>query len=263
MELNLSSKVVLVCGASQGIGFATAREFANEGASVIICSRNKKRIEQAAKQILQTTNKTVLPFPADLSRTNEIDALISFIHSKFSRVDVLVNNAGGPPPGAYLEFDQQDWKAAFDLTFTSANYLTHQLLPGMVDQQWGRIINLTSITVKQPIDNLVFSNAMRLAVVGWAKTLSNQFGKDGITVNNIATGRIRTERLSKLAETSAKAQGMTSDDIFNGWISQIPVGRLGTPEEIAWMVLYLASEKAGFITGTTISVDGGENKGIF
>jgi 3-oxoacyl-[acyl-carrier protein] reductase len=263
MDLNMISRVALVCGASQGIGLAIAREFASEGANVIICSRDRQRIELAAEQIKIATGKKVFPFVADLTRTDNIDALVTSIKRIHPGVDILINNSGGPLPGQFLNFTQDDWQAAYQLTFASANYLTKQLLPGMIEKKWGRIINLTSVTVKQPIDNLIFSNAMRLALVGWAKTLANQYGKSGITVNNIATGRIQTERLTQLAAHNARTQGTTSEMIFDDWTANIPVARIGSPEEIAWLTLFLASDKAGFITGTTISVDGGENKGIF
>ena len=257
MDLNLKNKVSLVCGASKGLGYAVATELSREGSTTIICSSNEQRINKAAQQIEKETGKTVVAFKSDLADNAQLDGLVDFALSKFSRIDILVNNTGGPPAGFFMDFTEKEWLTAYKLTFSSALYLTKQLLPKMVEQHWGRVINLTSISVKQPIDNLIISNSIRMAVIGWAKTISNQYAKDGITVNNIATGYTLTERVKNLATNIAQQQKITPEQAMANWINSIPANRLAKPEEIAWIVAFLASEKAGYITGTTIPVDGG------
>jgi len=257
MDLNLNNKVALICGASKGLGYATATEFCNEGATVLICSSNEHGLRQAANEIRIETGNEVFPFKADLSDEKQIDVLVDSVLSQFNYVDILVNNTGGPPAGFFMDFSEQEWLAAYKLTFLSAINLSKQLLPKMVERQWGRIINLTSISVKQPIDNLIISNSIRLSIIGWAKTVSNQYANDGITINNIATGYTFTERVTTLADNIAESQNITPEQVIDSWIEKIPAGRLAQPEEIAWMAAFLASEKASYITGTTIPVDGG------
>jgi len=257
MDLGLNEKIAIVCGASQGLGFAAALELAAEGCSVIICSRDKNRIENAAHKIEQETKGKVFPYQVDLSETSQILDFTETVTSKFKRVDVLVNNTGGPAAGYFLEFDELDWQHAFQNTLLSAVTLTKQMLPLMVKKRWGRIINLASITVKQPVANLLLSNSMRMAIIGWAKTLSNQYAKYNITVNNIATGYTLTERLLSLAKNIAQQEDISPREVIDRWTEQIPSKRLANPAEIARVVTFLASEQAGYITGTTIPVDGG------
>lgn len=257
MELKLRDKVALVCGASSGIGYAVATELTREGTTTIICSSHEERINHAAWKIRQETGRDVHPFKADLSVSSQIDALADLSLSKFGSVDVLINNTGGPRAGYFLDFTEEDWNSAFKLTLSSAVHFTKLLLPNMVEQRWGRIINLTSVTVKQPIDNLILSNSIRLAVIGWAKTISNQYATYGITINNIATGYTLTERVKNLAGSVARQKGITPDQAIATWLQAIPAGRLAQPEEIAYLVTFLASEKASYITGVTIPVDGG------
>ena len=262
MDLNLKDKIALICGASRGLGYAVAKELSKEGATTIICSSNEQRINQASQQIQQDTGAKVLPYKSDLRDNMQIDALVDFALSNFNNIDILVNNTGGPPAGYFMDFTENEWLAAYQSTFLSAIYLTKQLLPEMVEQHWGRIINLTSISVKQPIDNLILSNSIRMAIIGWAKTLSNQYAKEGITINNIATGYMLTERVKNLAENAAHDRRITSEQVMAEWIDKIPVGYLAQPQEIAWIVAFLASEKANYITGTTIPVDGGFCQGV-
>ena len=257
MDLNLNNKIALICGASKGLGYATATEFSKEGATVLICSSDEQRINQAADEIRIETGNKVFPFKADLADEKQIDALVDSVLSQFNYVDILVNNTGGPPTGFFMDFTEQEWLAAYKLTFLSVISLSKQLIPKMVERQWGRIINLTSISVKQPIDTLIISNSIRMSIIGWAKTISNQYANDGITINNIATGYTFTERVINLADNIAKNQNISPDQVINSWIEKIPAGRLAQPEEIAWMAAFLASGKASYITGTTIPVDGG------
>jgi 3-oxoacyl-[acyl-carrier protein] reductase len=257
MDLGLNGKIALVCGASRGLGFATARELSREGCTVIICSRDKDRIQQAAKRIETETGGNVFAHPIDLSQTDQVVQSTKLITAELKKIDILVNNTGGPPPGFFMDFSESDWNRAFQGTFLSTVTLTKQLLPLMVQHNWGRIINLQSITVKQPIDDLLLSNSIRMAVVGWAKTLANQYANHNITFNTIATGYTLTERLSDLAKKRAENEHVSVEEIMARWKTKIPMQRLAQPEEIAWLVTFLASEKAAYITGETIAIDGG------
>ncbi|MBD3291176.1 SDR family oxidoreductase [candidate division KSB1 bacterium] len=259
----MSNRNALVCGASRGLGFAIAKELAQEGAHVIICSSNQERIHSAADELGNSTGKEITAFKCNLNEKSDIDNMVDRIMDRFNCIDILVNNTGGPPPGYFMEFDVDDWTNAFNNTFVSAIYLTRQLLPRMEKNSWGRIINLTSITVKQPVDNLLLSNSIRMAIIGWAKTISNQYAKQGITVNNIATGYTLTERVHNLAKSIADDSGITAEQAMQKWIENIPAGRLAQPEEIAATVAFLASERASYITGATIPVDGGFIQSMF
>lgn len=257
MDFGLNGKIALVCGASQGLGLATAKELSREGCTVIICSRDDNRIERAAKRIASRTGGKIFAHQVNLSQTEQIVKFAKLITAEFESIDILVNNTGGPPPGFLMDFNELDWNQAFQGTLLSAVTLTKQLLPLMVQHNWGRVINLQSITVKQPIDDLLLSNSIRLAVVGWAKTLANQYAKFNITINTIATGYTLTERLSDLAKKRAENENVTIETIMDRWKAKIPMQRLAQPKEIAWLVTFLASEKAAYITGATIPVDGG------
>jgi 3-oxoacyl-[acyl-carrier protein] reductase len=257
MDLGLIGKIAIVCGASQGLGFATAMELSKEGCAVIICSRSNDRIQQAATTIESQTGGRVFAHQVDLSQTDQVVQFARLVTSQFHSIDILVNNTGGPPPGFFMDFSESDWSQAFQGILLSAATLTKQVLPLMVKHNWGRIINLQSMTVKQPIDNLLLSNSIRLAVVGWAKTLANQYAKHNITINTIATGYTLTGRLSDLANKRAQNENVSTEQIMDRWKATVPMQRLAQPEEIAWLVTFLASEKAAYITGTTIPVDGG------
>ena len=257
MDLSLTGKRALVCGASQGLGFAVAKELAEEGCDVVICSRDNNRIQNAAQKIEAETGGNVSAKVVDLSCTDEVTGFAETLVKEFDGIDILVNNTGGPPAGFFEDFTESDWLAAFQNTLLSAVTMTRLLVPAMVKNNWGRIINLASLTVKQPVDNLLLSNSIRLALVGWAKTISNQYAKYSITVNNIATGYTLTERLHDLAKNIAEREQIGLDDVMLRWVNQIPARRLAQPKEIASLVAFLASDKAAYINGTTIPVDGG------
>ena len=262
MDLGLKGKVALVGGASRGLGLAAAESLAREGARVIITARSKDQLEAAAARIAQNTGAAVEARPADLSRPGEAAGLARETVRDFGRVDVLVNNAGGPPGGAFLDFSDQDWEAAFQLNLMSAVNLTREVIPGMKERQWGRIINLTSIAVKQPIDGLILSNAIRAGVHGWAKSLANEYAPHGVTVNNVCTGYTLTERVRSLAEARAAQEGITPESVIAGFVASVPMKRLGRPEDLGDLVAYLASEQAGYITGASIPIDGGYYRGL-
>ena len=257
MELGLGNKVALVAAASRGLGFAIAAELAREGASLAMCSRNGASLERAAQAIAAQTGTLPVAIPADVSRPDEVARLVDGAIARFGRIDVLVTNAGGPPAGPFESHDAAAWDAAFRLTLASAVELTRRVLPGMKDRRWGRIINVTSIAVKQPVDQLILSNSLRAAVTGFARTLANEVAAFGITVNNVLPGYTRTERIDELAAARSGREGISADAVRAEFERQIPAGRLGEPQELAALTAFLASERAAYITAQSIAVDGG------
>ncbi len=262
MDLGLRGKVALVCAASKGLGRAVARELAAEGAKVAICARNAGALGTARQAIAAETGAEVLAVAADVARVEDIERVVGATLASFGRVDVLVNNNGGPPPGRFEAFDAAAWQAAARLTLFSALEFTRRLLPGMKERRWGRVLNITSIAVKQPIDNLMLSNSLRAAVTGWARTLANEVAADGITVNNLMPGYTRTERVEELAELAVEKEGITIAEYYERLGREIPVGRIGEPREFAALAAFLASDRAGYITGQSIAVDGGWIRGL-
>lgn len=256
MDLGIRGRVALVGGASRGLGRAVAEALADAGCRLAICARGQGGLQEAAEALSRKTE--VLAVPTDLSKKADVEKLVGAVLERYGHVDILVNNAGGPPPGGFFDMTDEHWYAAFDLTFMSAWRLTRAFIDGMRERKWGRIINLTSISVKEPIDHLILSNAIRLALVGMAKTLAREVAADGITVNNIATGLHATERMQALIEDRARREGRPVDEVATTWIGAIPAGRMGNPRELADLVAFLASERAAFITGTTIQIDGGQ-----
>ena len=257
MDLGLRGKVSLVCAASRGLGRAIADELAAEGSSLVICSRKKDEIDRVAEEISQRSSVKVVGVAADVSVPTDVDTLVQQCMASFGHVDVLVTNAGGPPGGRFEAHDQDVWRRTFDLTLASVLNTVRGILPSMKERRWGRIINVTSIAAKQPVDGLILSNAMRAAVTGFARTLANEVATDGITVNNILPGYTRTERVEQLAESTARSSGKSSESVRAVWEEQIPMKRLGEPPEFAALAAFLASDRASYITGQSIAVDGG------
>ena len=262
MDLGLRERVAIVAASSRGLGKACAMELAHEGANVVICARDRARLRAAADEIAKATGAEVLSMGADLTDDAQIRHMADEALRRFGRIDILVTNNGGPPAGYYDDFDDDAWLAAHQLTLMSAVRLIRAVLPAMRAQGWGRIINITSVSVKQPIDSLLLSNVYRPGVTGLAKTLSAQLAAAGITVNNVAPGYTRTDRVLELAEARAAEQGKTVEEVLAETTSSYPMQRMGEPEELAALVAFLASERAGYITGTTIPVDGGYVKGL-
>jgi len=257
VDLGLKGKVALVAAASRGLGRAVAEELAAEGTALVICSRSSEAINKTAREIAETTGADVLALPCDVSKADEVARLVQSGTSRFGRIDILVTNAGGPPAGKFESLSQDQWEAATRLTLFSAIELARQVLPGMKERGWGRILNITSIAVKQPVDNLMLSNSLRAAVTGFARTLANEVATFGITVNNIMPGYTRTERVEELAGMMAEKEGITPAEFVARWEKEIPMRRLGEPREFAALAAFLASERAAYITGTSIPVDGG------
>lgn len=257
MELGLNGKVALVAASSRGLGRAVAEALGAEGANLVLCARNEDALRRTASAIEEQAGVSVSAIVADLSEPVNVDAVVAEGVRVFGRIDVLVTNTGGPPPGPFESHSPEAWRDAVRQNLDSVLNLTRAVLPGMKERGWGRIINITSIAVKQPVDNLILSNSVRAAVTGFARTLANEVASAGVTVNNVMPGFTRTDRLEELAARVAEQKGIAYDDRFSVWNDEIPARRLGEPHELAALVAFLASERASYITGTSIPVDGG------
>ena len=257
MDLGLADKVALVAASSRGLGRAVAEELAAEGAALVLCARGEGALSRAASDIAEASSAEVLAHPTDLSQPDQVKQLVAAALQRFGRIDILVTNTGGPTPGKFADLDAEAWDLAVRQNLDSVLNLTRAVLPGMVERRWGRIVNITSIAVKQPVDNLILSNSVRAAVTGFARTLANEVARDGITVNNVMPGYTRTRRLEELAEKIAAARGISAGEALGSWEAEIPMGRLGECREFAALVAFIASERASYITGTSIPVDGG------
>jgi 3-oxoacyl-[acyl-carrier protein] reductase len=257
MDLGLKGKVALVAASSRGLGRAVAEELAAEGASLILCARDADALNATRDAIIQTTGAEVFAVRADVSLAGDVQRVIDAAVDRFGRIDILVTNAGGPPAGAFDKITPEQWDQAVRLTLLSAIELTRQVLPGMKERKWGRILNITSIAVKQPVENLMLSNSLRAAVTGFARTLANEVAAEGITVNNIMPGYTRTERVEELSQMMSEKEGVTAAEFKARWEKEIPMKRLGEPREFAALAAFLVSERASYITGTSIQVDGG------
>src|SRR5580658_851719 len=262
MDLGLKNRVALVAASSQGLGLATAQAFAAEGCRVAMCARNKPRLEAAADKIRKDHTAEVFAEALDVADHAAVTQFVAEVAKKFGTVDICVTNAGGPPAKGFLAATLDDWQRALNLNFLSAVYFAREVIPHMQRQHWGRIITITSITTKQPVADLVLSNAVRAAVVGLVKSLANEFGKDGILVNNVAPGFTATDRLKELARSRSAGLGKSEKEICDGWAADTALKRLGEPRELADTIVWLACERASYITGQTLLVDGGLYKGL-
>jgi 3-oxoacyl-[acyl-carrier protein] reductase len=262
VNLGLEGKVALVCGSSRGLGRAVAGELAAEGASVALCARDAERLGLAAGEI-EETGAAVLAVPADLAVSGEPARVVKSCLERFGRLDVLVTNSGGPPAGTHETLGPADWDQATALLLKSTVELATSALPGMKARGWGRILAVTSIAAKEPVENLMLSNSLRAAVTGFAATLAREVARDGITVNSILPGYTNTERVTELNEANARREGVDPAEIQARLEAEIPLGRLADPEEFAALAAFLASERAGYITGGAFAVDGGWLRGLF
>jgi 3-oxoacyl-[acyl-carrier protein] reductase len=263
MDLGLSGRVAIVGGASRGLGRACAERLAREGANLVIVARGEEELEAAAEAIAEETGVEVLPVVADQSRPDAARSVVDRAMERFGRIDVLVNNTGGPPPGAFVDHDDAAWRAAFDGTLMSVVRFCRAVVPIMREQRWGRIVNDTSFTVKEPAERLILSNVFRVGVVALSKTLAREVAGDGITVNCVCPGAFDTDRLRAIFREQSEASGRDFDDVRREWEARIPIGRLQRPEELADLVAFLASDRAAAITGACLPVDGGMTRGLF
>lgn len=262
METGLKGRVAIVAASSQGIGRATAEAFAAEGCRVAMCARNADALEKAAQEIRNKYKGEVFASAFDVTDAAAVQAFVNAVVGKFGAADICVTNAGGPPAKGFLAATTEDWRKAVEANFLSTVYFAREVIPQMQKKHWGRIVTITSITTKQPVPDLILSNAVRAAVVGLVKSLSNEFGKDGILVNNVGPGYTATDRLKDLAKSRAASSGTAENEIFKAWAADSALKRVGEPEEVADTIVWLASERASFITGQTILVDGGAYKGL-
>jgi len=262
MDLGLKDRVAVVAGSSQGLGRAIAEVLAAEGADVVINSRSADKLARVRAEIVESTGGRVEAIACDLTPPGGAEKLVEDAISAMGRVDILVTNTGGPPAGMFEDHSAEVWREAIAQNFESVINMTRAALPGMKERRWGRILNVTSISVKQPVEGLILSNAIRAGVTGFAKTISNEYARHNITVNNVLPGYTRTERLIHLAEAVSKRDGTSKDEVYEGWTAEIPMGRLAEPPEFGAVVAFLCSEHASYVTGQSIAVDGGWIKGL-
>jgi 3-oxoacyl-[acyl-carrier protein] reductase len=254
MDLGLKDRVAIVAASSAGIGKAIAFGLAREGAQVAMCSRNRTKLESAAREIQQATG--IEPFAAavDVADEQQVRDFVHTVRERWGRLDICVTNAGGPPARTFREATIPEWRTSLDLNLMSVVYFAREVLPVMQEQRWGRLITITSVSVKQPLERLILSNSVRSAVAGLVRSLSNEYAPHNILVNNVCPGYTATARLRGLIEQDP--------EIASKWLAQIPLGRFATPEEVADLVVFLASERAGYISGASIAVDGGFIRGL-
>jgi 3-oxoacyl-[acyl-carrier protein] reductase len=257
MDLGLTGRVAIIAAASKGLGRAVAQELAREGAHIAICARTAVTLAQTSADIQETTGREVFHQALDVADSVAVAAFVAAVEARFSRVDICVTNSGGPPSNSFRNTQPEEWRAAIDQLLMSTVNFAREVLPRMQKNKWGRLITITSSAVKQPVDGLLLSNSIRAAVTGLARTLANEYASDGITVNNVCPGFTRTARLDNLASSISSRTGARPQEVFAGWEREIPAGRLGTPEEFAGVVAFLASERASYVNGTSIAVDGG------
>lgn len=263
MDLGIKNRIVLVAASSGGLGKAIAFQLSREGSKVMICARNKERLFKTREEINAETGGVVRAFIVDVRDNNQVRRMVKQVVNEFGTVEILVCNAGGPPAGLADEFTVADYQEALELNLLSTVNLCYEVIPLMKKQRWGRIINMTSVSAKQPINTLILSNTARAGVLGFSKSLSNQLAPYGITVNSICPGYTRTERVEELAKSFAEKGKGSVEDFYRNIEESIPLGRLGSPEEIAQAVAFIASERAAYITGVSLQVDGGFIRGLF
>jgi 3-oxoacyl-[acyl-carrier protein] reductase len=257
MDLGLTGRVGIVAAASRGLGRAVAEELAREGAHLAICARTASTLAETAAHIQKATGREVFHQALDVTDSAAVAAFVAAVETRFGRIDICVTNSGGPPSNVFKNTKPEDWRAALDQLLMSTIFFARETLPRMQKNKWGRLITITSSAVKQPVDGLLLSNSVRAAVTGLARTLANEYAADGITVNNVCPGYTRTVRLDTLASSISARTGVKPEEVFASWEREIPLGRVGRPEEFAAAVAFLASERASYINGVSLAVDGG------
>jgi 3-oxoacyl-[acyl-carrier protein] reductase len=263
MRTEISKRCALITGASKGMGKAIAQGLAREGVNVCIVARNEESLARAAKEIEDETGVLVCWKTGDVSKSSEVRDIFNFACDKLGKVDILLNNAGGPKPGSLLSLSEEDWSAAIDQTLRSVIRLTTLAVPGMIERKWGRIVTITSTVAKEPGSTMILSATTRAGVTAFTKSLSSDLAPHGITVNTVGPGGVLTDRLQGLLEMRSKSEGISFDDLLRDNQKLIPLGRYASPDEIADYVVFLCSERGRYITGTALCVDGGLTKGVF
>ena len=265
MNLNLKNKNAIVCASSQGLGKAAALDLAEEGVNLAICSRDQDKINKVKEEIHQKINSEikVLALKVDLDSPDEIQAFYNQVENDLGSVDILVNNNGGPPPSTFEQLSDDDWQKAFNSTMMSCLRLSKLVIPNMKKNAWGRIINISSVSVKTPVNGLFLSNSLRMGVLGWAKALSDELAPHGVTVNTVCPGYTRTERVEAILETQSNSSGLKKEEIEKSIAENIPMKRVGEAEDLAGLITFLASEKADYMTGLAIQVDGGSARTFY
>ncbi len=265
MNLNLKNKNAIVCASSQGLGKAAAIDLAEEGVNLAICSRDQDKINKVKEEIHQKINSEikVIALKVDLDSPDEIQAFYKQVENDLGSVDILVNNNGGPPPSTFEQLSDDDWQKAFNSTMMSCLRLSKLVIPNMKKNAWGRIINISSVSVKTPVNGLFLSNSLRMGVLGWAKALSDELAPHGVTVNTVCPGYTRTERVEAILETQSNSSGLKKEEIENSIAENIPMKRVGEAEDLAGLITFLASEKADYMTGLAIQVDGGSARTFY
>ena len=265
MKLNLKNKNAIVCASSQGLGKAAALDLAEEGVNLAICSRDQDKINKVKEEIHQKIDHEikVIALKVDLDSPDEIQAFYKQVENDLGSVDILVNNNGGPPPSTFEQLSDDDWQKAFNSTMMSCLRLSKLVIPNMKKNGWGRIINISSVSVKTPVNGLFLSNSLRMGVLGWAKALSDELAPHGITVNTVCPGYTRTERVEAILETQSNSSGLKKEEIEKSIAENIPMKRVGEAEDLAGLITFIASEKADYMTGLAIQVDGGSARTFY
>jgi 3-oxoacyl-[acyl-carrier protein] reductase len=262
MDLGVKGKVALVCASSHGLGFATASRLAREGASVVICGRDADAVESARSHI-EAEGGRAIGVAVNLNDAQDRVRLVREAQSALGPIDIAVLNTGGPPTGPFASIGLDQWQDAYKSLVETVVHLSQLVLPGMVEKKWGRVLAVTSFVARQPADLMALSNSLRASVIGLMRTLANEYGPHGITVNSILPGYILTDRMRKVARAQAEAKGLPADQAFDRIAANVPLGRLGDPHEFGNLAAFLVSEAASYVTGTAITIDGGLSKGVY
>ena len=263
MDLSIKGKNAIVCASSQGLGKSAAVDLAKEGVNLAICSRNKDKINLVKEEIEQTSDVKVVAIEADLSSEKDISALFQEAKKELKAIDILINNNGGPPPSTFEELTDEDWQKTFNSTMMSAIRLSKLVLPDMKKNKWGRFINISSVSVKTPVNGLFLSNSIRMGVLGWAKALSDEVAPHGITVNSVCPGTTKTERIEQILSAQSESSGKDKSEIEEAMANSIPMLRIGEASDLSALITFLASEKASYMTGLAVQVDGGSARTFY
>jgi len=263
MDLSIKGKNAIVCASSQGLGKSAALDLAKEGVNIAICSRNKDKINLVKEEIEQIADVKVVAIETDLSSEKDINALFQEAKKELKAIDILINNNGGPPPSTFEELTDEDWQRTFNSTMMSAIRLSKLVLPDMKNNKWGRIINISSVSVKTPVNGLFLSNSIRMGVLGWAKALSDEVAPHGITINTVCPGTTKTERIEQIINAQSESSGKDKSEIEEAMANSNPMLRIGEASDLSALIAFLASEKASYMTGLAVQVDGGSARTFY